>query len=91
MIIIDTLSMIFTMGEDINNNHNQRILISVSKRNRGGQGMIEIISTGDGGYDDGHYVYLWYDEGKFPSEFDLVEYPPDSMQMRLRVIGVDEI
>ena len=89
MIAIDTPSMRFIMGEDINNNYNQQILISVVKRNRG-QGMIEIIPTGSGS----HYIYLWYDEGMFPSEFDLVADSLDpSMpnRMRLRVIGVDEI
>jgi len=79
---ISSMGMVFNMGVGYNC---ERPVINVIK-NDSGQGMIEITPD-----HDGHYLYLWFDEGRFPIEFDLVsDYNDDSMR-RLKIIGVDEI
>lgn len=54
----------------------------------GNQGMIEFIKYNE---EDGHTLYLWWDEGRFPSAFDTDFYRDGSARKRLRVMGVDEI
>ena len=53
------------------------------------QGIIAIEHTSHlEGY---HYLYLWYDEEKFPEYFDTKDDGDGLGHRRLQVVGVDEI
>jgi hypothetical protein len=52
------------------------------------QGIISFDSDDDGEY----LLYMWYDEGEFPKEFDTIEQIIDGDGgLRLKITGVDVI
>lgn len=83
-----TIINIFDIGNLIlgENSYGKNKPIIVTSHNGIKQGVIEFVH-----HDDGHSLYLWYDEGKFPNEFDTTGDIGHRERKRLKIIGVDEI